>query len=153
MLNKPFMPEQKATGIHLLYPEACKFPVNPIRVANALGYRVCRDDNAVDGYFNLGKKTIFFNTNMSVKKKRFTVAHELGHAVLNHSKEEMETRQGEAEANLFAECLLAPSDIVHRCINNGYDFIQMTEFFGVGDYFKAFRLERMGIISNRWRKI
>ena len=78
--------EQKAIGLHLLYPEVCSFPVNPIKVANRLGIQVLKDNSKenIDGRYDADKNVIYLNTNQSLLRRRFTVCHELGHALLGH---------------------------------------------------------------------
>lgn len=147
------LPVEKAHGIHLLYPEACTFPINAIRVANVLGYKVYRNDEITDGMYDVDKKCIYLNTAFSAKKKNFIVAHELGHAVMHHSKEDIDKLRPELEANIFARNLLVPTGMLYYMIKKGYsDFDQLTAFFGVGDYVLAARLEDIGVISSQWRK-
>lgn len=59
-----------------------------------------------------GDKTVyevFFDNRLHVRRRRFTLAHELGHIILKHR---MEERWEEQEADYFAGQLLAPHPIV-----------------------------------------
>ena len=149
--------EQKALGIHMLYPDVCTFPVNPIKVANVLGYKVYKDVSKenVDGYYNAEKKRIYLNIEQPINRRRFTVAHELGHALLNHgtrfrdhdktfSKKNYDP--AEVEANTFATCLLMPAQAVMQCVKNKMTFDEMTAFFGVSDMAMAIRLKQVGVL-------
>ena len=66
MLTRKKLAEQKAIGLHLLYPEVCAFPVNPIRVANRLGIHVLKDNSKenIDGRYDAEKNVIYLNTNL-----------------------------------------------------------------------------------------
>ena len=67
--------------------------------------------------------TIFLNTQLIKTRARFTVAHELGHILLNHNNlahtihnENDNKNIEEYQANIFARCLLMPA-IVLKEIN------------------------------------
>ena len=56
--------EQKAEGVRLLYPDVCRLPVNPIRIANRLGIEVrkdCSSENP-DVRYSSQENAIFLNT-------------------------------------------------------------------------------------------
>ncbi|MCC7432612.1 ImmA/IrrE family metallo-endopeptidase [Candidatus Peregrinibacteria bacterium] len=62
---------------------------------------------------NSGKCTIRYRKDISVERQRFTVAHELGHIVLEHvsfdgSSSQCSGGSQEKEANAFAGALLVP---------------------------------------------
>ncbi|WP_297004227.1 ImmA/IrrE family metallo-endopeptidase [uncultured Corynebacterium sp.] len=54
--------------------------------------------------------TIHLNADMPVNRRRFTLAHELGHILLDHflSTCTLDVEEQEGAANYFASCLLAP---------------------------------------------
>lgn len=62
----------------------------------------------VDG--KTGRRVILYNEEMPVGAIRFTLAHEIGHAVLGHEDEE--DPNAEKEANCFARNLLCPIPVV-----------------------------------------
>lgn len=78
-----------------------------------------------DGFCTIsGNHTyIFYNDALPVSRKRFTVAHEIGHIVLGHVGNGMATVQNreptgrenplERQANQFAARLLAPACVLH----------------------------------------
>ena len=71
------------------------------------------------------KHIITYNRNHHPHRQRFTVAHELGHLLLEHvnmqNNEEnfTSTKPEETAANKFAAELLVPSEFLKRDFNNG----------------------------------
>lgn len=77
-----------------------------------------------DGFivFSKGKKEIFLNDKVSNRnRRRFTLAHELGHGILNHdigivhyrnSEVDSDIDMQELEANVFARDILMPSTVL-----------------------------------------
>lgn len=81
-------------------------------------------------YYNIGLKTfinntdeafiknniIYFNKNYNIKRIRFTLAHELGHILLNHENLNHMIHKNnnveEYQANIFARCLLMPAIVL-----------------------------------------
>ena len=150
--------EQKAIGLHLLYPEVCSFPVNPIKVANRLGIQVLKDNSKenIDGRYDADKNVIYLNTNQSLLRRRFTVCHELGHALLGHGSRPRDNPKAytcsdsdpkELEANTFAATLLMPPQAVWTCVACGYSIAQMCDYFGVSSMAMAIRLKQLELIK------
>lgn len=84
-------------------------------------FEICKtysDESFRDGYNHI----IAYNEEKSIYRIRFSLAHELGHHVLNHSGE---SKNNEIEANYFASCLLAPRMAIHytHC-KNAWDVAQ-----------------------------
>lgn len=61
---------------------------------------------------------LYYDSNVMASRRRFTLAHELGHIVLNHSCEEA---WEEKEANYYAAQLLAPRPVLTIFSIFGYD--------------------------------
>lgn len=81
------------------------------------------------------RRIILYNENCSIGCIRFTIAHEIGHAVLGHSKEH--DQASEKEANCFARNFLCPIPLVH-----------IMECQTVSDYIHAFNVtEKMACVS------
>ena len=89
---------------------------------SAEGYLLCKN----------GKSSIVTKDDVSIQRKKFSIAHELGHFFLpEHSKfafscatEDMTFHTNkliEKEANLFAAQLLMPKEILRRDINSDID--------------------------------
>lgn len=115
-------------------------PVNVIRVAEALGIRVVQTSLGDDISGLLITKdevtTICVERSHHLVRRRFTIAHEIGHHHLRHQFEPGEhvhvdrgalvsmrssrsaegTDQREVEANQFAACLLMPRALVQAAI-------------------------------------
>lgn len=74
-----------------------------------------------------GKRIIYYNEKMPLPCIRFTLAHEIGHAVLGHQDED--DPAAEKEANCFARNLLCPSPV-----------ISAFELLFIRDYVSAFNV-------------
>ena len=72
-------------------------------------YKMCVEYS--DDAFRVGSnKMIAYNDEKPIRRIRFSLMHELGHHVLNHSGD---SRSNEQQANLFASYLLAPRMAIH----------------------------------------
>lgn len=120
-----------------------KIPVNVYQIAENIGFNIVENQNEYNNaILNLNNKTIIINNNeshinnLSEQKlqNKFTIAHQLGHYVLNHTK----TKQNdlifiddddvfngkknydyrEVEANMFAARLLIPTDALREVMIN-----------------------------------
>ncbi len=108
-------------------------PIQVEKIARKLGLDVVSRDlgSNVSGvlYIQNGKGTIGFNPNESPVRRRFTIAHELGHFILHKINNDMfidkkefklfrneQSSTGEhrieQEANAFAAALLMPKDLL-----------------------------------------
>lgn len=95
-------------------------------------------------------------------RKRFTLAHELGHFFLGHDTSQIEFRQNinalelailgyyhdddEKEANEFAGELLMPEEEVKQLYNLVKDSDKLSKIFGVSYQAMEVRLKRLGLI-------
>lgn len=75
--------------------------------------------------FNVVRTVIFYNDSQTRERVRFTLAHELGHIVLEHPFDESAIY--EHEADFFANYLLAPAPLVIRDSRKSIDTI-MADF-------------------------
>lgn len=73
-----------------------------------------------------GSRIIYFNEKMPLACIRFTLAHEIGHAILEHQDED--DPYAEKEANCFARNLLCPAPIV-----SAYDLLFARDYVSVFD--------------------
>lgn len=88
------------------------------------------------GMIDKKNKIIYINGDEPTYRKRFTIAHEIGHLLLNHTKD-VDFRNNsysndpeELEADFFAACLLMPKNIfmdVYQKMN----LSELAAFFGV----------------------
>jgi len=133
-------------------------PVDPVAIAYSMGVRVFEDPAyQTSGTLRQdnGVWSIHINPQQPLERKRFTVAHELGHLLLGHGprNREMETNYNiynfdpvERDANAFAAALLMPRDAVQHFVSNGYDLFSLAVQFSVSTQAMSIRLERLGII-------
>jgi Zn-dependent peptidase ImmA (M78 family) len=108
-------------------------PVNPGKIAEDLGLRLyplppAYVADGVSGYFSRKDMAIFVNPTDSPVRRRFTVAHEIGHFVLGHNNAPRDTRASfgasikepiERSANQFAAELLMPEEAVRKVALSG----------------------------------
>lgn len=108
-------------------------PVDPISAANALGIKVISYSSFLSiadvDIENLYKKSregfsfkygeqyciVINERSCGEKRRRFTIAHELGHIVLGHLELPEITKKCENEANFFASEFLAPPAVLEAC--------------------------------------
>lgn len=112
-----------------------------------------------------GRAVIFFNQANSMARARFTIAHELGHIVLQHpfltssegasytlinrepKKGNVDTSPLEKEANIFASRLLSPSCILWALNVTNAD--EIAELCCISKQSAAIRAERMAQLIDR----
>lgn len=135
----------------------------PLGETGCLGFAVKRDHDVI----------IFSNTSSRLSRELFTVAHEIGHALLhfressifmddNNTISEKSTDEKEQEANYFAACLLMPEVEVQKFVKNSvefsnegnltaYDIARMMSEFHVSFDMALNRLETLGVITKGFR--
>ncbi len=82
---------------------------------------------SVDGMTRMdadGVCCIIYDNSISAERKRFTVAHEIGHIALEHTSvwgdcKQFSEKSRESEANAFASELLVPSKDIRQFLRNG----------------------------------
>lgn len=141
-------------------------PVDPVVIANRLGIRVSNavfSDASISGMIAQrgGKKSMLVNSNDSIERKRFTIAHELGHSILHFDNEgefvdsatdlfrtEAPTdgpHNKEVEANAFAAALLMDAELVKKVWNELNNLELMARVFMVSDSAMGIRLNSLGL--------
>ena len=91
------------------------------------GYNILQIKNGIK------KATILYNEDiLSSERKRFTIAHELGHIVLGHNEY---SEKNEKEADTFASQLLLPHCILEQLVKYGKPVteIYLKEKFGLSN--------------------
>jgi len=158
--------EEKAKAVlveHGLY----SIPVDPVSLANKEGIKI---NNAVFSEDNLSgliakrgdNISILVNQSDSPYRKRFTIAHELGHHFLHLMKDgefvdstidlfrENEGEGGlnnEVEANQFAAALLMPEELLRLEFKNSKgDIDYLINRFFVSETALMFRLKRLRLL-------
>lgn len=120
----------------LIKHNICELPVKVSKICRAEGIKIFSYKDAKEILKQLGLEnkcsendgftfsgTIYYNSDCTVQRQRFTVAHELGHIMLNHvGKYELANREVsskdnpiEQAANVFASRLLAPACVLWGC--------------------------------------
>ena len=158
----------------LIQNKVSKLPVKIVPICRSYGIRVrSYQDGAdileklnltqmidrTDGFMTYisGKPAIFYDQRCTEGRKRFTIAHELGHYLLGHVKPGQVTTinrepepgdsPAERQANQFAARILAPA-----CVLWGLDLHDADEIAaacGISKQAAAFRAERMRVLYQR----
>ena len=102
-----------------------------------------------------GKNAIYVNKNDTLQRKRFTIAHEIGHLMLNHYCDKPIHRDGissegtntlEIQANAFAAELLMPKELVVYAFDVLGTIAGIAEIFEVSFLAAGNRLKNLGLI-------
>jgi Zn-dependent peptidase ImmA (M78 family) len=126
---------------------------NIVALAKTLGITVFEtkfvENDTIDGLLEYPKKTsespkIFLNKERPATRKKFTLAHEIGHYVLHRNKktkyridpydysENDHTTKEETEANYFAASLLVPKEKLKSILALSKGSLEMAaSYFGV----------------------
>lgn len=130
------------------------FPVDPILLCNALGIKVQYDYNLdYSGFYKEETREIFISPHEPQHRQRFSIAHEIGHAVMKHgtsARDSFSYNQGnyitkEFQANEFAAELLMPYADVESSIQEELmiDSFDLANKFGVSMEAMHVRLRRL----------
>lgn len=112
---------------------------NPFELAKCLNIEILFEElGTINGYYNrpLRMKQIHINCNLNDGMKRFTCAHELGHALLHPNANTpflqkhtlLSVNKMEIEANTFAASLLIPNEAIFE--NYNYTTEQLSRLLG-----------------------
>lgn len=103
----------------------------------------------VCGEIDKESMTIGFNPDKPWCHRRFTIAHEIGHIMMNHA---CNGRTGgeshnETEANNFAAELLMPTSIVKEDFKKVHDIPSLARLYRVSDEAMAIKLSSSGFLK------
>lgn len=148
-------------------------PVDPVVLANREGIKVHNatfSDDALSGM--IAKRgsnvTLLVNQSDPPYRKRFTIAHELGHHFLHlmgdgdfvdskvdlfRNTEPADTvqenvtpqRRAEIQANQFAAALLMPAELVRSAYRKTEDLTELAREFNVSEEAMGYRLTQLGL--------
>lgn len=138
-----------------------KLPVDPKLIAQKMGIEVQESgpDARESGHYRYreGSPVITFNPRESEVRRRFTIAHEIGHHVNGDVDAPRDTDRQmsagvrdpkEVAANRFAAALLMPADLVRHMIfeEKITNLKSLASVFGVSTAAMEYRLRNIGII-------
>lgn len=123
---------------------------NPFEIAACLGIEIIYAPlGEVNGFYNtaLGEKYIHVNQDLSENGTIFTIAHELGHALLHHNLNSAHLKQNtffstnkyEVEANKFAINLLISDEDLKQMKH--FTVSQISNIYGFHEKLIRLRLE------------
>ena len=137
-------------------------PISVVAIAKKLGIKVYRTrdfDDRISGLIQKDERyggksgyAIYTNANHPITRRRFTIAHEIGHFVLHHDLiGDGITDDGlyrsrlrgelESAANRFAANLLMPNELVWKFIEQGVDTVEeLAKKFKVSESAMSIRL-------------
>jgi Zn-dependent peptidase ImmA (M78 family) len=150
-IKHPNLAKAKESALNVLRDNLIiKPPVIAEALARGYGLRVVYclfkpEFNDIAGFINIQEKKIAVNREDPIYCQNFTIAHELGHYLLDHNLESPEysclfrypEKQAkvpeENEANYFATNLLVPQQMLREIVDK-YPFaddLQLSRLFGV----------------------
>lgn len=138
-------------------------PINPEKVAKLENIKVLPKDDLSERKLSgelvkiNDSVIIYYNPGDSLKRQRFTIAHELGHYVLNHGYNFNDSKNNftmshydcrEVEANQFAMELLIPEIAINILIKQRKitNVNELCRIFNVSLEAMSFRLKKLGFI-------
>lgn len=133
-------------------------PINPLDIAKKYGIDVSfvsfPNNPNVSGFYDPSEKKIYVNAEEGTRRQAFTIAHELGHAILHQEWAKSneyrvlmrDTGAGkedpkEKEANTFAAHLLVPREMLIRFIEN-MSIKELSDMFVVSEKMLGYRISR-----------
>ncbi len=140
----------------LIQENITELPINIVSLCKRLGievkYYIPSDDNDGECTIVEGIPYILVNRNCSTQRKRFTIAHELGHVLLDHvGKYQLVNREPsptdnpiEQEANVFASRLLAPACVLWGCkVKSANDIVKLCDISKQAAEYRMNRLNEL----------
>lgn len=164
------------------YRGAEDLPIDATRVAELFDANVFWDDlsfdSELDGFVVVrpnGSANITVNAHHGINRRRFTIAHEFGHAIRTRAKDRLDggeafgfvddrdtisedrefhrdglatqgTDPEERYANGFAASLLMPAQEVRSFHRENYSAREMARIFRVSESAMIFRLKNLGLV-------
>lgn len=136
-------------------------PVDPYELATNEGLLVSEREFPTDvsnlaGYINIAEQVVVVNTLDALNRRKFTVAHELGHWILHAPALKSHPELGilnrtplgrpdpeprERETNAFAAHLLVPQDMLNEYQTS--DVALLARVFAVSEQFMTYRLKHV----------
>lgn len=160
MIYSEYQKSRDAAWEILLHEQICELPVKVIALCRKMGIEVQYDNTLPDGVDGKavminGIPTIFLDPLTETNRKKFTVAHELGHILLGHVGQYGPVHRGHAfngnpkeqAANVFASRLLAPACVLWGCnVRTEQDIMRIC---GISREAAHYRMKRMRELYRR----
>jgi len=132
-----------------------KLPVPTDKIAEKLGLKIVEFEfpESFSGVLRKERGVVGVNKNHPLVRRRFTIAHEMGHFILGHDGDSIDEQSDrpmslEREANTFASHLLIPTDLVIASVQKvGLDLKTLAREFGVSEQAMTIRLLEMNLIK------
>lgn len=144
-------------------------PVDPVTLANRHGIKIHNAKFATDNVSGMISKkgeniNLLVNYQDAPQRKRFTIAHELGHHFLHLLEdgdfvdkdlfrpqeplgdEMTDKKRQEVQANQFAAALLMPEELVKKAYSITSEIAQLSLLFNVSEPAMAIRLSQLGLV-------
>lgn len=140
-----------------------KIPVDPAQIAQSAGAKIYPDQSMqaedLSGSFDIegGTPTIRYNPYDASVRQRFTIAHELGHMLLQHGHSFRDNANNyssstalfrERDANSFAAELLMPKEVLDWLVfkENITDVQELARLLNVSGAAMHYRLKNLGLL-------
>jgi len=150
-------------------------PINPVTIAQKEGFQINNAKFSDDSLLGMiarrpGNLLMLIRAEDSPNRKRFTIAHELGHHFLHllsdgefidheadlfreeyveqDTPQMSENQRAEVQANMFAAALLMPEEHMRHFWQQLRSIKKMAELFGVSEEAMGYRINRLGLATN-----
>jgi Zn-dependent peptidase ImmA (M78 family) len=150
--------------LQIIRAHQTRAPVPVVKVANSLGIGVFSTESWDDGVSGKIERRgsgfeIVINANHPEVRRRFTIAHEIAHAVLHQDligdgiEDDAQWRSGladpiEYQANRMAADILMPEHLLQKYLDRGVnDPAYLAHLFKVSKKSMEIRLETMGVLA------
>lgn len=150
----------------LIKNDMYKIPVDLIELANNHNIDIYQSqlESKISGAIKYEKTkdkyTILVNENDTEFRKRFTIAHELGHYFLHseilksdeilidmlYRMEDEKGKEKEREADYFAGALLMNKNLLEKMYIQGYSISKLAQIFEVSESAMTVRMDILGLI-------
>jgi Zn-dependent peptidase ImmA (M78 family) len=150
LTNSNFAKSLAGDLISLLRIEKPPVNLNLVIKAQPRKILVLGQDLGNDDGFSVGLNQIIYNNKQSVVRKRFTVAHELGHILLGHNSGyrivDFKTKDpNEKLANIFAAELLVPLSLLEKEFLATESLSSIAKKYNVSNEMMMWRLNQTGL--------
>ena len=131
---------------------ALPVPVEKIAEANGFIVKELDFDDSISGRLIREKKAIGINKNHALVRRRFSMAHELGHYFLEHPDESSyfdykeQRKIYDSEANEFAAELLMPLNLLKEEYSRNRDLDALAKIFLVSKEALTIKMLNSGLI-------